>query len=175
MSAKSKKTVAVISAVLALILIPLGVAAVKNGIAPKTKSGGFVQKTVDRINLTVDSTEFSFDFSDNGVYTLSFEFTAEKTEAEFYGRLDSFAVTGLDTEYTLLTAVDGSSEYVLDAAVLPAKDGKAEKLVWSVEAPCKIDGRGTFTGEIAIEYTSGITQEQADSHLLKIPLTITVK
>lgn len=170
-----RKIISTAAAILAALLIPVGVYALKSGVLPTTSSGGFVRQTVDRINLSVDKTEFTFKKSEDGIYTIKFELSAEKTEAEFYGRLDSFSITGFDTQYTLLTSADGNAEYVLDSAVLPAKNGKAEKLVWQVEAPCRIGGAGTFNGEIKIEYTSGVTEQFSDSHILAVPVKITVK
>ena len=175
MKAKSKKVIGILAFVLAVILIPLGASAIKNAVSPASYGGGYVQKTVDRINLTVDKTTFVFKKSTENIYNVSFTLTAEKTEADFYAVLNSFSVSGLNADGIFLTANDGATEYVINDTVLPASNGKTEKLTWNVQIPCKMTAAGTLNGTVKIEYTSGITKETADSHLLEIPVTVTVR
>ncbi len=172
---KKKKALMILAFALAVIFIPIGVFAIKNAGSPVNTGGGFVRKTIDRLNLTVDKTTFTFNKIDSNVYNVSFTFTAEKTEADFYGVLDSFSVNGINSEYVLFTATDGTTQYVLNNTTLPASNGKPQLLSWTVEIPCKITSAGTVNGSIQIVYTSGVTSETADSRLLEIPLTVTVK
>ena len=172
---KKKKSLVILAFVLAVILIPVGAFAVKNAVQPSATVGGFVQKTVDRLNLTVDKTEFVFKRSADNTYNISFTFSAEKTEADFYGVINSLSIDKISGEYILFTAADGSPQYVINDTVLPASGGKTQPLSWTVEVPCSIQGTGTVNGSIRIEYTSGVTQQAADSHLLEIPLTVTIK
>ena len=167
---KKKKSLVILAFVLAVILIPVGAFAVKNAVQPSATGGGFVQKTVDRLNLTVDKTEFVFKRSADNTYNVSFTFSAE-----FYGVINSLSINGISSEHILFTAADGSPQYVINDTVLPASGGKTQPLSWTVEVPCSIQGTGTVNGSVRIEYTSGVTQQAADSHLLEIPLTVTIK
>lgn len=175
MNKTKKKITAIAVFVLAVVLIPIAVFAVKNAVSPISSGGGFVQKTIDRINISVDKTDFVFNKDGNGAYRIAFTLTAEKTEADFFAKLDSFEVDGQSFGAAIVSPVGNSSEFIIDGAVLPASNGKAEQLSWKIEVPFTADSAGTYTGEIKLSFTSGITEDTADSHLLTIPLTVEIK
>ncbi len=172
---KTKKWLVISAFALALLLIPISALAGSSAASPTKTGGGFSRNIIDRLNITIDKTEFTFKKSNGNLYNVSFTFTAEKTEADFYGVLNSFSVNGTEYEYALFTAGENNTDYVINNTVLPASDGKTQPLSWTVTIPCKITSAGTVNGTIKIEYTSGVTKETAAPHVLKIPLTVTVE
>lgn len=77
MNKTKKKITAIAVFVLAVVLIPIAAVAVKNAVSPISSGGGFVRKTIDRINISVDKTDFVFNKDGNGAYRIAFTLTAE--------------------------------------------------------------------------------------------------
>ena len=169
-----KKKIAILLSLLLTLLIPITVFAVISAQMADVTKGGFSQNTVDRLNINIDATEFTFKKSDSGTYMVEFTLTAEKTEGEFYGVLNSVEFSGLDFDYMLLTGDNGENT-AIDDTVLPSVNGTPQTLSWKVQIPCKITATGEYTAEFSVSYTSGLTKDSADSRVLTVPITVTVK
>ncbi len=170
----NKKKLTVILSVIFILLIPITVFAVISAQKADVTKGGFSQNTVDRLNINIDATEFAFKKSDSGTYMIEFTLTAEKTEGEFYGMLNSVEFSGLDFDYMLLTGENGENT-AINNTVLPSVNGTPQTLSWNVQIPCKITSAGEYTAEFSVSYTSGLTKDTSDSRVLTIPISITVK
>ena len=161
-----------------VILVPLSVWAFKTGSAPKSQSGQFVRKIIDRIDISVDNTDFILEKPAAGGsdYTISFVFSAKKTQADFYGRIDSVQVKGLSYDNIVFLP---QNEYcdgkTLNDLLLPVADDEPAEVRWRGDMTFHAADSAPLSPVIEITYTSGMSRQTADTHVLEIPLTIQYK
>lgn len=173
-----KKTTVISIAICAalVVLVPLSVWAVKSGKQPASQSGRFSRQIVDRIDFAVDNTSFVLKKTDSAPedYTISFYFSAKKTQADFYGRIDSVRVTGIDYDNIVyLPQNENSDGLTLNELLLPVKDGEPAEVKWRADLTFTAQTTAPLSPVLEITYTSGMTYPSADTHILEIPLAIT--
>ena len=172
-----KSTIISIAVCAALvILVPLSVWAFKTGLAPKGQSGSFSRKTIDRIDFCVENTKFILQKPASGGtdYTVSFFFSAKKTQADFFGRIDSVQIKNLTYDNIVFVP---QNEYcdasTLHHLLLPVADGEPAEVKWRADLTFTTQSAKTLNPVIEITYTSGMSRQTADTHILEIPLSIT--
>lgn len=157
----------VICAVLSVCL-GIGVFASVSKLAASKTSGEYIQRIENRVNFTIKNTSFTFKEVKNGDYlTLNISFEAEKTEPDFYCRINSIDFEGCSYKtMTLINAKNNrpfmsDSGYVFETAPL--------KLNVEIAVPSDIPSQGCF---LTVDYTSGMTEKTSDEHILRIPVTV---
>lgn len=174
MKKRKTKYIALFLIVVLAVGIPTGVYAVKNGTSPTSSAGGYFSAIVDRVDITLSKTDFSFTKTQDGTQTflLTAELTIKKGEPDIYACIHSVDVNGAKCNYVLFTpGAENGSEAAPNELILRS----AEKRTWNVEISVDIAAKTTITPELTIDFSSGLTQETADEHLTSIPLNITVK
>ena len=159
-----------------VILVPLTVWAIKSGKAPETQTGSFSRQIVDRIDFAVENTEFTLKKtgSDPEDFTLSFYLSAIKTQADFYGRIDSVRVKGIDYDNIVFMPQNENCDgMTLTELLLPVKNGEPAEVKWRADLTFTAQSTAPLSPVIEITYTSGMTFESADTHILEIPMKVT--
>ena len=173
MKIRKIKYIRVFLAVLLALCIPLGVYAVKNGTAPEKTSGGYYSKTVNRVDFSLDATEFTCKKTVEGTETfaVSAKLTVRKCAPDLFAVIKKTDIAGLTCQYVLFSA-DSTPEndYVPENLVLR----NDSPLSWTVEMVFETSDKLSLSPELQIEYTSGLTQDTADEYLLSIPLKIDI-
>ena len=161
------------AALLLLVSSVITVIAVRN---PDKSKGGYTRDIIDRVSFTVDHTKFMFTRSENAKeeYTLAFTLTAAKTEADFYAMIHSVEIEGLRYNNMIFQTAVGES-YVPQDMILPAEKGKAMPVTWNVILSFSAPAKNTVDFSLKLDYTSGITPDTAEEHILNIPMQITMK
>ena len=172
-----KRLRALLGALFMLLSVPLTVFAIRTAAEPSEQKGGFYHTLVDRVEISVDSTEFTLKKSvpDAETFAVPFTLTLQKCEADFYATLDELEITGLDYAQAEFLCATPELETARPAGLaLPVKNGESVPLTWNVTVNIDLAEKGEYAAAIRIEYTAGLTKETADSHLQEIPLTIHV-
>ncbi len=170
------KTNKIVIAVAAIVLITVFCAVAAAVHKPAENGGSFVQEITDRMRFTVSPTAFTFaPPEEDAPLEFRFTLTAEKNEADFYAVIHSVTLTGADYESVRFQTESGTDNAVPQELVLPAENGKAQEIRWVVTVRLPADAAGENAFELAIDYTSGITQETADEHILTVPLNVTIE
>lgn len=170
-----RKKLTVVICVLLVLLVPAAVFAVTTMKPADKASGSFTRDYVDRINLSITNTDFELNKTSAGKYIITFIFKAEKTEADFYGVINSLRIDGLDYDNAVFTPLNENSDgKTLTNVNLPVKNGKA--------VPAEYRADITFTSTeskinpvIVLDYTSGYSMLAAERHQLEIPLSVKIK
>ena len=173
-----KRIRALFAALFVLLCVPLTVFAIRAGAGPSKRSGGYYHTLVDRVDISVDSTEFTLKKSVSGAetFTVPFTLTLLKCEADFYATLDDLEITGVDyAQAEFLCATPGMESVRPAGLALPVLNGESVPLTWNVTLTADFAKKGAYTGAIRIAYTAGLTKETADSKLMEIPLTFNVE
>ena len=158
------------------VAVPLAVWAVKTGQAPQAQSGSFSRQIIDRIDFAVENTEFVLKKTADGPedYTISFFFSAQKTQADFYGSIDSVRITGLAYDNIVFIPQNENCDgLTLTDMILPVKDGEPAEVKWKAELTFTAQTAAPLSPVMEITYTSGLSQQTSDTHILEIPLAIT--
>ena len=160
---------------LALLLAIVTAGAVIATRTPREATGAFVRKLVDRMDITVENTAFSFDpdASEDGTFELETTVTLTKTEPDFYARLLDISVEGLDLDSLSVADATGAGALKKGGVFLPVEDGKAVPLTLTVTARFQADGETALSPTLVLHYRSGMTADAADERYLEIPLTVT--
>ena len=170
---RNRKLALLLSAVFVL-LIPPGVFAAKTLLRPKSAAGGYYRDIVDRLEITVDRTAFTF--QGGGAMQAELTLTLQKTEADFYALIDAVDVAGLEYDsLELICETPGIDPALPENMLLPVRDGESAPLQWKLLLTFTADAPATLTPVLEVSYTSGLTAETADGRLLQIPLTLTVE
>lgn len=142
---------------------------IKAANSPTKTATPYSSEIVDRININIDSTSFTYGTAAEGGYEFSFTLTAEKTEADFYARIDSFEITGLEYTSIVFEALnDTPDKSITDSLVLSANNGEATEYSWKITVYTATKP-ASATAEIC--YTSGLTELTSESHIKQISLT----
>ncbi len=141
----------------------------------KQREGKIARETVDRVDLSFENTEQTFSLSDGSSYVAEIEFTAAKTEADFYAMINDLTVKGEGIEKTeILCADDSARQNSVFSAVLPASDGKALPMHWTVRVFFTAKAAGGIPALLTVDFTSGVKAAAAQRHLFEVPLTFIV-
>ncbi|MBQ6165144.1 MAG: hypothetical protein IK118_07400 [Clostridia bacterium] len=161
---------------IALLAAALTVGAIAAAVAgARKKAGSYKRETIDRVDFTVENTQQSFSLADGGDFVAEITFTAAKTEAEFFAMIEDITVAGEGIVKTEVIPADAEGGYkAAVGAVLPAKDGKALPLRWTVRVYFSASGPGVVSPVLRVEFTSGVKREASDGRVFTVPLTFTV-
>ena len=172
---KKSTVISIVICAALIVAVPVTVWALKTGKAPLSQTGSFQRQIVDRIDFSVENTEFTLQKEAAGQedYTVSFYLSAKKTQADFYGRIDSVRITGLNYDNIVFVP---QNEYcdgmTLNDLLLPVIDGEPVEARWRGDLTFTAQSAAPLSPVIEITYTGGMTRESADTHILEIPLTI---
>lgn len=137
-------------------------------------SGETVMETVNRVNISVSATEFTYkNVGSDGMLTCSVVVSAAKTEPDFYGQLHSITLSGADFGYTLYTAGKNNGDALLPEEVaLPAET----PLEWEISFTVPyVEGQNTYEISLDINYSTGLKTNTAQRYMTSIPITLTVE
>lgn len=139
-------------------------------------SGSVVQYIANRVNITVDNTEFEFDSAEIGdTLTCTLYVTIEKTEPDFYGLLNSIYIDGIDTISTVFTAGEDNGSANLPLSVyLPASDDEVYALEWEVSFSFEYDGQDEYELSLVLDYTTGVSADVTQQYITTVPITVSV-
>lgn len=172
---KHKHIVSLFSIIFLFISIPLTVFAIRAAQTPTEKKGGFYHTLADRLDVTADFTEFTFEQpkTADDACEIRFLLTLNKCEPDLFVRLDDMEIMNLTYENAaFLCTTRGQETATPQALLLPAENGNSVPLTWEVTINGRFNAKGDYSASLRIHYTSGLTQESADSRILDIPLTI---
>lgn len=178
MSAKAKKITALLSVIILLTGISFTVGAIIGGKKPSVQSGDFENLIADRIEITLKNTDFVLKKTESGAetFTLTCFLTAKKTQADFYAMINSFELTDLAYDNIVFTALNGNTEgKTLNSLSLTATGGSPDIYSWQVDITLSVIGKGVYNSALKLDYTSGMTENTAQSKTMEIPLKITVE
>ena len=173
---KKSTLFSIVICVLLVISVPITVLAIRSGKTPQAQSGSFSRKIIDRIDFSVENTEFVLKKSSDGPedYTISFYFSAKKTQADFYGRIDSVRINGLPYDnIVFFPQNDNCDGLTLTDLLLPVKDGEPAEVRWRADLTFTAADVRPLSPVVEITYTGGMSEETADTHILEIPLSVT--
>ena len=175
---KKKKLLSAVSVVFLLLSVPLTVLAIRSATGPTEQKGGYYHTLVDRVDVSADHTEFTFQKSgaDDETFALTFLLTVKKSEADFYAKIDGLELTGISyTNAAFLCQTPGFENAAPVNLLLPAQNGESVPVTWQVTVNTAAQTAGDYTATLRLSYTAGLTKESADSRILEIPLSIHVK
>lgn len=154
-----------------MLCVPLAAFAVKNGLEPYSKSGGYYSKTVNRMDFAFENTDFSLKKTTEGAETfiLTSVLTVRKCESDLFARINTVELDGIDCNYIVFTAAEENGEAVRPENLTLRNDST---LKWTLEISVNINGAATLAPELVIDFASGLTLDTADEHQLRIPLKI---
>lgn len=167
-------------AVIACICVILCLASVVTCVAvyygfATEKHGEQISETVNRVNFSFSDTEQQFEYNKDG-YMAEVEFSASKTEADFYAEMHSFSVEGMDYDRAEIIPVDSEDgdNPVFEGAVLPASDGKPQTVKWIIRIYFKGEKNSEFMPVINIDYLSGVKKNVCDRRLYSCQLKLEI-
>lgn len=167
---KNKKII-ITALALAIIIAAsaaLGIAANRQ----KASSGKYYRDIVDRVSFTLENTEFELTKSSGKDHEVVFSFTAKKTEADFYAVINSIDIEGISYKSLIFENTSNSENYLSENIVLPAENGEAKEISWNITMTLSGDISENTDFFFAVDYTSGMTPDTTDEHILKIPMKI---
>ena len=132
-----------------------------------------VSKTVNRVNFTLTNTEQTFSPAD-GQYVAELQFTASKTEPDFYAVMNNISLSGMGFENLEVIPTEDTA-VPFSGAVLPAQDGECEEMTWLLRITFSAQSGTTLTPTLTIDYTSGVKAEAANRRLFEAPLTFIIE
>lgn len=165
-----------------IILIILSILAITTSAVVKYKftssAGATETKILNRVNIEISATEFTFAKADkDGMLECRTTVRIEKTEPDFYGRLDSITLSGADFGYTMYTAGKDNGDALLPQnVILPANENGVYPLEWEVAFTVPYEeGKTDYNISLDINYTTGIKTNLTQQYQTSIPVTITVQ
>lgn len=167
-----KKIAVALVCVLLSLSVLIGGAAVVYQTA-RNKTGSVVSKTVNRVNFTLTDTEQTFSPAD-GQYVAELQFTASKTEPDFYAVMNNISLSGMGFENLEVIPTEDTA-VPFSGAVLSAQDGECEEMTWLLRITFSAQSGTTLTPTLTIDYTSGVKAEAANRRLFEAPLTFIIE
>ncbi len=171
---KRKRTMLTAAAAVVLIIAFAAAAVALRG--PAKQEGTYHRDVLERVCFTVENTDFTVEKETDGAEdcTLRFTLRAQKTEADFYAVIHSVRVEGLD--YARLTVQGANAQTVNppEELALPAENGTPTELAWDADVLFTAAEAGDTDFELVIRFTSGITPQTADEHILRVPMRLHV-
>lgn len=173
---RKKLFTAGICLIIAGLLTITGVAVTKYKF--NSSSGETVSQLLNRVNIEVSATEFSFDrVNKDGMLECRTTVSIEKTEPDFYGKLHSITISGSETGYVMYTAGKNNGDSLLPEEVfLPVDDNGTYPLEWEIAFTIPYEeGKNTYEVSLDINYSTGVKPNLAQRYTTGIPITLTVK
>ena len=174
---KTQRCRILFAALFLIICTPLTVFAIRAAAGPSDRNGGYYHTLVDRLDITVDYTQFTLKKSgkDAQTFEIPFTLTVKKCEPDFYAVLDDVEIEGLayaSADFICTTQTpDTAAPFDLP---LPVSGNEPLPLIWNVTLRANFTEKGDYEAALRISYTTGLTQETADARLTTIPLLIHV-
>ena len=172
-----RKRILILLLAAALVTLPLGVLAAGSLLTPKKTAGGYRREIVDRIEATADATEFTFKAEEEGgqAFQAALTLTLKKTEADFYVLLDDLYLEGFDADSVeFLCETPGFADAAPGGLALPVQNNAPAELRYRVLITFRAEPPAEYAPALCVEFTSGMSEQTADAHLLRIPLKIEV-
>lgn len=137
-------------------------------------SGETVMETVNRVNITVSATEFTYkNVGADGMLTCTTKVSIEKTEPDFYGQLHSITVSGADFGYVIYTAGKDNGDAALpEETALPSGTPLEWEITFTVPYT---EGQDTYELSLDINYTTGMKINTAQRYMTSVPIILTVE
>ncbi|MDR1629567.1 MAG: hypothetical protein LBS36_05070 [Oscillospiraceae bacterium] len=165
---------AVISCLLMLTLV-ISVPAILGRLGANKTEGSHTQTIVNRVDFLVKNTQYVFLKTEPAQ---DFEFTvavsAKKTEADFYGVINTVAMNNFAYLSCLVNPADVAGALPLPDAPLPVVNGSPAAMTWNVFVTFHAEQAMDTAAELAVAYTSGVKAEVANKHLLPVDIQIKV-
>lgn len=143
-----------------------------------SSSGNTVLKTVNRVDIEVSDTAFTFNKADkDGLLVCTTTVSIKKTEPDFYGALNSITLEGQNFQYTLFTAAkDNPTADLPENLILPVNDNEPSPLEWEITFAFPYEeGKKNYDISLNIDYTTGIKTNVTQRYQTTIPITVTVE
>lgn len=172
---RKKLLTAGICLIIVSILAITGVAVTKYKF--NSSSGETVSQLLNRVNIEVSATEFSFEsVSKDGMLECRTFVSIEKTEPDFYGKLHSITISGSETGYVMYTAGKDNGDALLPEEVfLPVNDDGTYPLKWEIAFTIPYeDGKNTYEVSLDINYSTGVKPNLTQRYMTSIPITLTI-
>lgn len=171
----SKKGLVAILVSVALIMTLAAITFAVLGNRPGSSDGNFESNYVGRVNITAEKTSFNIDkLQDGQKENISLTLSVKKTEPEFYAKIVSTSIKGLNHDYAVWTSVEGDKDFPEDAILPVGDDGEPKALKWSLSAPFTVPDIFDTEPYIEIRLLSGVSELLATESIVKIPLKITI-
>ncbi len=178
MHSARKRITLLITCVILILGITVSAIGVNMGKKPAVQAGKFENLIADRIELTVENTEFQIKKASTSAetFTLTFYLSAKKTQADFYAELNSFSINNIAYDNIVFTALTPAAENkTISDLTLTATEGVPDEFRWEADVTMTFSGKGVYTANLNIIYTSGMTAATAQQKLFEIPILIEVK
>lgn len=178
MNFRKHKIIMTVASVVLLLGIFVTAIAVSQNKKPDIVSGSFKNLIADRIEITVENTDFTINKSSADIenVTLTMYLSVKKTQADFYGILNSLSFSGVAYNNMIFTAKNTvSEEKIPENLVLSATDGTPDTFCWQIDINLAVAGKGTYQSTLTIDYTTGLTQKTSQNRFVEIPITINVE
>lgn len=176
MTMRGKKIIsAVISITLALLIGAAAVTAI-NTLASKTE-GKTESYIVNRVNMSFENTDFAFENVNKGdTLTCKAHFSVAKTEADFYGMLNSLSIQGIQMKNVVFTAGKNNGTALFPSQQpLASLNGEPVALEWDISFSFVWDGSASeYKLNANIDYTTGVTKDTAQRFITSVPITVTI-
>lgn len=178
MNLKKHKAVMIIISVIVLIGISFSAVALSSPKAPDVSSGNFKNLYADRLEINVENTDFEIIKSSDEAQTVTITsiITLKKTQADFYGILNSLTFSGIAYDSLLFTSLNSVTEGKTPFDMtLGASDKAPDTYKWQMDVTFSVKGNGNYPATLTLDYTTGYTKDTAQQKLLEIPFSIIVK
>lgn len=178
MNLKKHKAVMIILSVIALIGISVSAVALSSPKAPDVSSGNFKNLYADRLEINIENTDFEIIKSSEEAETVTVSsiITIKKTQADFYGILNSLSFSGIAYDSILFTALNSNTEDKTPFnMILGVSDNEPDTYKWQMDVTFSVKGEGVYPAVLTLDYTTGYTKETSQQKILEIPFSITVK
>lgn len=178
MNLKKHKAVTIIISVLALIGISVSAVALSSPKVPDVSSGNFKNLYADRLELNIENTDFEIIKSSEEAETVTITsiISIKKTQADFYGILNSLTFSGIAYDSILFTSLNSVTEGKTPFGMpLGASDKTPDTYKWQIDITFSVKGKGIYPAVLTLDYTTGYTKATSQQKLLEIPFSITVK
>ena len=174
MTRKKILTIGIILILISTLLIT-GTAVARNKFT--SSSGEKISNIINRVSNSVSATEFTFSEPDkNGMLECRATVSIEKTEPDFYGKLNSITLSGAEFGYVMYTAgKDNGDAHLPENVLLPSDTASTQPLVWEIAFTVPYeDGKNDYEVSLDIDYTTGVKTNLAQKYYKGIPIKITV-
>ncbi len=178
MSFRNHKILLTAVSVILLLGIIITAAAVSQNKKPDTASGNFSNLIADRIEIKAENTDFTIKKASDGIetVTLTMFLSVKKTQADFYGILNSLSFSGLAYDNMVFTAKNSVSEgKIPQALTLTATDNEPDIFCWQIDITLSVAEKGTYPAVLTLDYTTGITKATSQNRYIEIPISVNVE
>lgn len=178
MHSARKRITLIITSVILILGITVTAIGINMGKKPASQSGEFKNLIADRIEITVENTDFLIKktSSSSETFTLTFYLSAKKTQSDFYAVINSLSLEGISYNNIVFTSLTPSAENkTLSDLVLTATNGEPDEFRWQADVTVTFSGVGNYNARLNINYTSGLSEESSVQKLMEIPININVE